>query len=62
MTKLKPFAEDKLSFAAMTISLCHREENTVEKGENAGFQHFLLFPHCFPKPSPLGSLKVGIMW
>ena len=22
-------------------------KNTVEKGENAGNQHFLLFPHCF---------------
>ena len=22
-------------------------ENTVGKGENAGIQHFLLFPHCF---------------
>ena len=22
-------------------------ENTVEKGENAGNQHFLLFPQCF---------------
>ena len=24
-------------------------ENIVGKGENAGFQHFLLFPHCFQK-------------
>ena len=23
-------------------------ENTVGKGENAGNQHFLLFPQCFP--------------
>ena len=23
-------------------------ENSVGKGENAGNQHFLLFPHCFP--------------
>ena len=22
-------------------------ENIVEKGENAGYQHFLLFPQCF---------------
>ena len=34
-------------------------ENIVGKGENAGYQHFLLFPQCFPKPS-LESLKVGI--
>ena len=36
--------------AKMTISLCNRLKNTVEKGENAGYQHFLLFPQCFPKP------------
>ena len=33
------------------ISLFHRVENTVEKGENAGYQHFLLYPQCFPEPS-----------
>ena len=32
------------------------------KEENAGYQHFLLFPQCFQKASPLGSLKVGIVW
>ena len=26
-----------------------RVENIVEKGENAGYQHFLLFPECFLK-------------
>ena len=35
-----------------------RVENTVEKGENDGYQHFLLFPQCCQKPSYLGSLKV----
>ena len=25
----------------------HRVENIVGKGENAGYQHFLLFPQCF---------------
>ena len=24
-------------------------ENIVGKGENAGYQHFLLFPRCFQK-------------
>ena len=62
LTKLKAFADDKLNVAKRMISLFDRVENTVEKGENAGYQHFLLFPQCFPKPSPLGSLKVGIVW
>ena len=46
----------------MIVSLLDRVENTVEKGENAGYQHFLLFPQCFPKPSSLESSKVGIAW
>ena len=29
------------------ISLCDREENTVGRGENAGYQHFLLFLMVF---------------
>ena len=46
----------------MTISLFDSVDNTVGKGENAGYQHFLLFSQCFPKPFSLGSLKVGIVW
>ena len=61
MTKLKVCTDDKLNFAKMTISHCARLENTVGKEENAGDQHFLLFPQCFQKPSSLGSLKVGIV-
>ena len=38
------------------------EENIVEKGENAAYQHFLLFPQCFLKFSSCGLLKVGIVW
>ena len=34
----------------MMISLFDRVENTVGKGENTGYQHFLLFLKCFPKP------------
>ena len=29
--------------------LLDREENIVETGENAGYQHFLLFPIMFSK-------------
>ena len=39
-----------------------RTENIVGKGENAGYQHFRLFPQCFQKASFSGSVKVGIMW
>ena len=60
--KLEAFADDKLHVARMKISLHDRVENIVGKGENAGYQHFLLFPQCFPKLSLSGSLKVGIVW
>ena len=46
----------------MMISQFDRLENNMGKGENAGNQHFLLFPQCFQKPSSLGSLKVRIVW
>ena len=38
-------------------------ENIVGKGENAGYQYFLLYPHCFQRPSSpeLGSLKFTIV-
>ena len=51
VTKLKALADDKFDVATMKIPLFDRVENTVVKGENAGYQHFLLFPQCFPKPS-----------
>ena len=51
-----------INVARIMISLLDRVENTLGKGENAGDQHFLLFPQCFPKPSSLRSLKVVIVW
>ena len=39
-----------------------RVENIVGKGENAGYQHFLLFPPCFPRCSFIGFLNVMIVW
>ena len=62
MNKLKKIADEKLNITKITISLLDRIENTVGKGENAGYQHFLLVLQCFPKPSSLGLLKVGIVW
>ena len=39
-----------------------RLENIVGKGENAGYQHFLLFQQCFLKLSLLEVLKIVIVW
>ena len=48
------------------ISDFNRVENIMGKGENAGYQHFLLFAQCFQKLSFPGSLaephsSVGIV-
>ena len=56
-SKLKVYADDIINFIEMIISLLYRVENFVGKGENAGYQHFLLFPHCFQNASCLGPLK-----
>ena len=61
-TKFKVFADNKYNVAKIMISVLDRVENSVRKGENAGYQHFLLFPQCFQKPSFSRLLKVGIVW
>ena len=59
-SKFKAFADDKINLAEKLKLVLEWMENSVGKGENAGYQHFLLFPQCFQKPSLSGSLKVGI--
>ena len=46
-SKLKAFADDKLNVTQNIKVVFHGIENMVEKEENAGYQHFLLFPQCF---------------
>ena len=73
---IQSFCDNKLNVAKIMISaflksrnvteklktVLGRVENIVRKGENAGYQHFLLFPQSFQKTSFSGSLKVGIVW
>ena len=41
-------------------SIFDMDENIVGKGENTGYQHFLIFPHCVQKPFYLkDSLEKG---
>ena len=61
-SKLKAFADDKINVTEKLKFLLEMVENIVQKGENAGYQHFLLFPQCFQKDSYTGSLKIGIVW
>ena len=49
LSKLNVFADDKRNVKEKLKFGMGREENIVGKGENAGYQHFLLFPQCFQK-------------
>ena len=44
------------------VSAFGGDKNTMGKGENAGYQHFLLYPQGFSKQSILGILKVRIVY
>ena len=58
--KLKAFADDKINVTEKLKFVLGREENNLGKGENAGYQHFLLFPKCFQKASFSRSVKSGL--
>ena len=60
-SKLKAFTDDKLKPIKMEKTVQDMIENIVGKEENAGNQHFLLFPQYFQKAFSLGSLKIGIV-
>ena len=49
--KFKAFADNKINITEKVKFVLGRVENIVGKGENAGYQHFLLFPQYFPKAS-----------
>ena len=61
-SKLKASADDNINVTEKLKFVLGRAQNIVGKGENAGYQHFLLFPPCFQKASYKGPLKVGIVW
>ena len=62
LSKLKAFEADKIN-ATQTLKFhLGRVENVAVKGENSGYQHFLLFPQFLQKPSSFGLFKVKIVW
>ena len=54
--------DDKINGVTMMIPVFDGVENVVGKGENADYQHFLLFLQCVSKGSFSGSLKFRIVW
>ena len=61
-SKLKAYAGDKITVAETLKFVLGKVENIVGNGENAGYQHFLLFLQYFQKASCTALLKVGIVW
>ena len=61
-SNLKDSADDKIDLTWNLNYVLGRIENIVGKGENAGYQHFLLFTQCFRKAPFQESLKVQIVW
>ena len=57
----KGFADNKSNVNEILIFGLRRLENIVGKGENASYQHFLLFPQCLEKLYVSASLGVGIV-
>ena len=57
--KFKAIADDKLIIAKIMIPYFDRVDNILGKGEYAGYQHFLLFPHCFQMTFFTGK-KLGL--
>ena len=62
LPKLKAFADDKLNVTQNLKDVFHRIESIVGKEENAGYQHFILFPQCFQKAFSSSASKVFIVW
>ena len=50
-----------LELAKMIILVFDRVENNVGKGENAGYQHFFLFPHYVFKRFLTRHKKSGLL-
>ena len=59
-SKWKAIAENKINVNENLKFGLGRVETIVGKGQNAGYQHFFLFPLCFQKPSVSGSSNVGM--
>ena len=60
LSKLKAFGVDKINVTEKLKFLCARIKIIVGKGENAGNQHFLVFPLCFLSLLFQGRLKSGL--
>ena len=57
LSNLKAFADNNLDMTQIMEFVINWEENILGKEENAGYQHFLLFPKCFQNAFILRVVK-----
>ena len=62
LSKLKAYADNKIIVTLKQKFFLGWVENIARKGENAGYQYFLLLLQYFQKLSFSGSLIVGFVW
>ena len=60
LSKLKAFADNKLNVPRKIKFAFNKVENEVGKGDNAGYQHFLLFPQALQKSLSKGRKNQGL--
>ena len=61
-SKIKAPADGTINMTQKLKVVLRHVENILGKGENGGWQHFLLFPRCFQKPPYSELLKLVILW
>ena len=57
---MKACTDDKINMTIFEIGFV-KGKNIVGKGENAGYQRFLLFPQLFQKASLLEVIKLSVI-
>ena len=62
LNKLKEFADDNFKWDDNGRKFYKWVENTVQKGEIACYEQFLLFPQCFQKACTADTEKPGLVW
>ena len=61
-SKLKASSDDKINVTENLKFDLGKAENIMGKGQNAGYQQFLLFRQCFQKLAFPEVFTVGIVW
>ena len=59
---LSKYLQTTIKNSVRILQMCPEKVNIVGKGENAGYQLFLLFPQCFQRASFSESVKLRTVW